>query len=418
VRGLAIAALIAAAAPAAAAEAPQPTELERGVALFQAHRYGDAIPPLAAAHAADPADPDAALLLGIAYYQTGRPESARPLLEQAERGGGADAQASARVFLGLIADAAGDAERARGYYALVARSPTDLGASGRRLLDRDRPEWSIAAILRPGVDSNVPLLPTTAVGPGPGRGGGGQADADLTLIASATARPLGSVPLVLDETASYRKQVSLGDYDALGDVLGATVALEGGANAGSLAYHFELSTLGGARYELGHIADAGYRRALGGRDGLGLGLRYTFAARDFAQDAYAGYTGLYHTAIAEASWGGPAAPREFAIGYVLARDATDDATLAATGHGGRIAARLRPWAGAELRAQLTAGAYLYNEAARRDLRVRGEATLFIDVSHAVGIVLGATALHNASNAADADYDKWTAFGGLVVAASS
>lgn len=408
---LAIAALLCA-APAWAA--PDPSPLERGVALVQAHRYAAAVAPLAAAHAADPADPDAALLLGIAYYQTGEHGRARPLLEQVERDGDADAQASARVFLGLIADASGELERARGYYALVARSPTELGPSGRRLLDRSGPErWSVAAILRPGFDSNVPLLPGTAIEPSTGD----RADADLTLIGSAAVRPLPGIPLVLDETASYRKQAALGAYDSLGDVLGATLVLADRANQASLAYHFEGSTLGGARYELGHVVDAGYRRALGG---YGLALRYTFAARDYAQDAYAGYTGRYHTAIAEAAWGGPAAPHELAIGYVLERDATDEPALAAIAHGGRIAARVRPWRGGELRVSASASARLFDAAAmgRRDLLARGEAALYLEVSRAVGLVLGLTLVRNASNVADDDHAKATAFAGVIVAASS
>lgn len=414
-RHLAFAALVAAAAPARAEPPPQPSSFERGVALFEARRYAAAIPPLAAAHAADPGDPDAALLLGIAYYQTGRPDRARPLLEQAERGGDAEGQASARVFLGLIADAAGEAERARGYYALVAHSSTGLGPSGRSLLDQSGPErWSVLAILRSGLDSNVPLLPATATGPGTGQ----RTDADLTLIGAATARPVPGVPVVLDETASYRKQVALGDYDQLADVLGATLTLADRDNRGSLAYHLEASTLGGARYELGHVVDAGYRRALGG--GYGLAVRYTFAARDYAQDAYAGYTGLYHTAIAEAGWGGPAAPRELAIGYVLEREATDDPALAAVSHGGRIAGRVRPWRGAELRGSVSVGAYLFDAAAmgRRDLLARGEAALYLDLSRVVGLVLGGTLVRNASSVADDDYAKSAVFAGLVIATSS
>src|SRR5690242_1597762 len=149
-----------AASLAPAVRAGDATPFELGVARVRADDFTGAIPPLEQAHAADPGDTDTALLLGIAYYRTGRLDDARPLLHQAERASDAETQASARVFLGLIADARGNVSRARTYYALVARSSTELGASGRLLLDDSGAErWSVVAIVRPGYDSDVALLP-------------------------------------------------------------------------------------------------------------------------------------------------------------------------------------------------------------------------------------------------------------------
>ncbi len=399
--------LLALATPARAESA-----FERGVALFQAGKYAASLGPLAAAHAAAPTDVDTALLLGIAYYETGDLARARPLLEQVERSGDPDGRASARVFLGLIADAAGQVDRARTYYALVAHSQTELGPSGRLLLEQSGTErWMIAAIMRPGFDSNVPLLPATATGPGTGK----RSDADLTLIVTATARPIADLPLVVDETATYRKQAELTDYDLLGDVLGGTLVFADRCNHGTLAYHLDASLLGGTRFDVAHVADAGYRRSVGG--GYGVGARYAFAAHDYAQDAYAGYSGLYHTATAEASWGAPTSARELVLGYVVAREATDDGDLAVTAHGPIVTGRVRAH-GSELRTAISIAQRWYGEDGRRDLLARGEAMLVVDISRTVSLVLGATAVHNGSTIAADAYDKWTVFGGVIVASSS
>lgn len=421
-RAALVAALASLELSAAEARADEATasSFERGVAKFQAGDLAEAIPLLADAHARDPRDPDAALLLGIAYYKSGDPDDARPLLEQAERDGDADGQASARVFLGLLAEERGDDVRARGYYTLVAHSSTDLGASGRLLLDRSGPErWSAIAIARPGYDSNVALFADSATRGGPGRGNGGvqTGDADVTVVGALTGRPFPDVALVLDDTLSYRQQATMTAYDFLADTLGASYTLAGRDDRASLGYHFDASLLGGARFELGHVFDASYRHLFGE---LGLGGRYTFADRDYAQMDYAGYTGLYHTGIAELSWGSPTAPTELAGGYVFERDHTNDATLSETGNGGRATLRAKVGGAGELRASLLVVHRVYDAASlgRVDEHVRGDAALFVDLSPTWGLVLGGTAMRNASSDANFTYTKLTIYAGIVVGASS
>jgi tetratricopeptide (TPR) repeat protein len=382
-------AVIAVAAPAHAGDV---VALERGTAAFRAGDFAGAIAPLEAAHAADPRDPDTALLLGIAYYRVDRSGEARPLLELAEAAGDADAQASARVFLGLIGEAGGDDERARGYFTLVAASSTELHASGQLLLDKSGPErWALVAILRPGYDSNVAVLPATASAQGMH-----SADADMTLIAAATGRPSLDLPLVLDETVVYRKQAQLAAYDMFTDTLGGTATL-GGAR---VAYHFEAALLGGARYELGHVAEASYRSGA-------FGARYTFAARDYAQAAYVGYSGLQHTGALEAHW------HDVTVAGVVDRDSTDDAMLAATSAGGRADVHAGAFRGSAIVLDRQ-----FDEAGRVDVQARVDGALFLDVSRSVGAVIGAALVRNASNAPDFDYTKWTVFAGLVIGASS
>ncbi|HSN30234.1 MAG TPA: hypothetical protein VLT45_28295, partial [Kofleriaceae bacterium] len=284
-------------------------------------------------------------------------------------------------------------------------SPTELRTSGQLLLERSGPErWSLVAVIRPGYDSNVALMPATALPP---NGGG---DADMTLIGAATARPSLEVPLVLDETAAYRKQATMSSYDMLSDALGGTLTFAGRRDRVTAAYHFEAAMLGGSRYEIGHVGEATYRHVLAGE--WSAGAQYTFAARDYAQDAYAGYSGLEHTGIADVGWGG------LSLGYVIDRDATTDSMLAATSQGLRATAGVHASSAVELRATAVALDRAFDEAGRRDVQVRVDAAAFFAVSKRLGAVIGSTLVRNASNAADFDYTKWTVFAGLVLGASS
>src|SRR5215470_2270741 len=117
---IAAAAMLAWAAPGVSlASADGDGEFERGLAKFQAGEFAAAIAPLAAAHAADPSDIDTGLLLGIAYYHCDDAARARPLLVAAAASPDRETRDSARIFLGLIADAAGDADRASDYFESV-----------------------------------------------------------------------------------------------------------------------------------------------------------------------------------------------------------------------------------------------------------------------------------------------------------
>jgi hypothetical protein len=186
----------------------------------------------------------------------------------------------------------------------------------------------------------------------------------------------------------------------LSDTLGGTVTLAGTRVRATIAYHLEAMLLGGARYEIGHVAEASYRHDV-------VGVRYTFAARDYAQDAYAGYSGLEHTGVLEAHW------RELTIGYVLDRDSTDDMTLAANSQGGRADVVAGPFRGSALVLDRR-----FDELGRTDVQVRVDGALFLELSKAIGGVVGATFVRNASNTPDFDYTKWTLFAGLVIGAAS
>lgn len=394
-----------------AVRAEADTDLERGVAQFLAGRFSAAIASLSAAHATDPADLDTQLLLGIAYYRLDDPDRARPFLLAAERSSDPETRDSAQIFLGLIADASGDTAEAHRYYDSVASSTSSLAESGRQLVDRDRGErFAVVAVIRPEIDTNVPLLPATA-----GTTADGAIDSDLFLLGDISVRPFAASALVIDEALSFRKQARLGDYDAASSVSSATWHHRGEAYRVALAYRFDASLLGGARYQIGHTAEASLRRAIAGP--LGVALGYQLVARTLFPDAYAGYTGVTHTGTARLSWSRRTA--EVELGYVIARERTDDAMLSALASGGQLAAQLRIARIADVRlfTQVTDRRYDAAAMGRRDLHARAELSLFVDLSAQLGLVFGGSLLHDASNQIDLGYTKWTAYTGLVIATS-
>lgn len=406
IRRIAIAAaLVGAALRPALADAE--ADLERGVARFQAGEFTAAIAPLAAAHAADPSDLDTALLLGIAYYRCNDTVRARPLLIAAERSSDPETRDSARIFLGLLADAAGDADEALGYYNTVARGSSGLAQSGQELLDRGRgARFTAGLVVRPELDSNVPLLPATAA-----PAGGSTSDRDLFLLADLHLRPFDSFGLVIDETLAYRKQAELTDFDMGSSVSGLTWGHRGALYRAAVGYHVDLSMLGGVRYQLGQTIDAGARRAIAGS--FGVAASYQLAMRTLYPDAYAGYTGATQTGTARLSW--LAASWELELGAIVGREDTDDPTLSALSGGGQLAARLRLGA-ADLRMFARATDRRYDDAAmgRRDVQLRLDASIYVDLASHLGGVLGTTLLDNRSNTMDDSYVKWTGYLGVVL----
>lgn len=383
-------------------------ELERGVARFQAGEFAAAIAPLLAAHAAEPSDLDTSLLLGIAYYRCDDVAHARPLLVAAAGSPDPETRDSARIFLGLLADATGDAEAAHGYYDSVARSGSSLAASGRELADRGRGDrFAAGLVIRPEVDTNVALLPATATATG-----SDAADRDLFVLADLHLRPFTGVGLVLDETLAYRKQAELTAFDMGSSVSGLTWSHRGAAYRAALGYHVDASMLGGALFQVGQTADASARRAIAGS--FGVAASYQLVARTLYPDAYAGYSGMVHTGTARLSWLADAWDLE--VGAVVGREATDDPTLSALAAGGQLAARLR-LGRADLRVFARATDRRYDAASqgRRDVQVRADASLYIDLASHLGAVLGGTLLDNRSNVMDFGYVKWTGYLGVVVA---
>jgi hypothetical protein len=387
--------------------------LDRGVACFRAGDFAGADRELAVAHERAPADLDVTLLLGITEYRLGHIRRAEPLLRAAAASSDNETAASARIFLGLIASDEGNADAARSELAVAAaHGPGDLAESARGLLSRRGAKaLELVLLVRPEFDSNVPLFPLTPIAGGPTQ----QADGDVLVLGAVTWRPWRRIGLSLDETASYRQQFTLTDYSMFANYLTARYDYLGRNDRVDVGYTFELMTLGGTLFTLGHVADVGYRRRIAAE--FGLGLRYTFRYRDYFPDGYAPFTGPSHTGVVEASWGTRERPLEVALGYILLRETAADPTFTATGQGGRLRARARLGRRVDLAVtgwtlfrafDVTTGGVL-----RRDTQLFADVSLAIDLNRHVGLIAGASVVRNLSTVADYDYLKATAHLGVA-----
>src|SRR5262249_48071893 len=158
-----------------------------------------------------------------------------------------EVRASAHIFLGLIERDRGSTDAARAQLGAAAGTSSPLlSDAGRTLLSATGPRLlTLTLLLRPGFDSNVPLLPGTALAPGALTA---RADGDILLLASAALRPLRGIGLTVEESASYRQQLRLTDFDLFSNVLGVRYAWLGQSDRVLARYGFELMTLGRELY--------------------------------------------------------------------------------------------------------------------------------------------------------------------------
>jgi hypothetical protein len=405
-----------AAPPAPSAPPAPPGDLEVGLSHFQARRFAQAWPFLERAVAAEPANLDARLLLGITLYRLGKDRLAEPHLRAATRAGEPETASSARFFLGLQAVERGERDAAQGLLSGVAGSQSPvLAESGRLVLERAAPKpLTLLLLIRPEFDSNVKLLPSA---PTPTSATGAQADGDLLFLGSLSYRPWRSVGLTFEETASYRQQFTILDYSIFGNAIGPRYAYLGSNDRPWVAYAFELQTLGSQLLLLGHSVDAGYRRRLV-RD-LWIGARYLFRYRQYYADGYTPFTGPAHNGAVEISWGAPERPFELSAGYLVVREVTEDDHYTATGHGGRLYGRRRFSSRLELSASFWAIHRTFDEIdtgfspRRIDTQIYADAALGIDLHRHLGLIVGAQVLRNFSTDPSFDYLKVTGYVGLA-----
>jgi hypothetical protein len=271
----------------------------------------------------------------------------------------------------------------------------------------------LVLLVRPEFDSNVPLLP---MAPTASTATGQQADGDILVLAGLNWRPFRQIGLNLDETASYRQQFTLLDYSLFANRLSPRYDYLGRNDRVGIGYAFELMTLGGALFDIGHHAEAAYRRRLVAD--FGIGVAYAFRYRQYHLADYGAFTGPAHTGVAELSWGTPARPFEIGLGYLIVREDTQDPTFTATGHGGRLRARVRFGGRFDLgltgwtvyRAFEVADATL---GPRRDTQLYADLSLAIDLNRYVGLIVGGSVTRNWSTVPEYDYFKGTAHVGFA-----
>ena len=394
-----------------------PAPLERALALFRDGRYAEAAPALELAVAADDTDDDVALLLAIAYLRLDRASDAEPLLARAAASANDETRAAAHLYLGIVARDRGEADAARRELGIAARSSALLlAASGGQLLDRvAQHHLAFTLLVRPEIDSNVPLLPVAATSNS--LPDGSRVDGDLLVLVAISLRPSRAIGLVVEETAAYRQQLTLTRYDFFADNLGVRYTHLGDLHRITVAGGGELMTLGGALFAVGAALQGSFRRALW--RGIGVAVHDTFRFRSFLPDGYAAFTGPSNTGGVELSWGTPEAGVELAAGYLLVGELTADPTFTALGHGPTLRARSR--VGARVDVSLS-GALVMRTFSQADptVGVRRDTQGWADVSVAVdltrwglGLIVGGSVLRNLSTVSDFDYVKATAHVGLA-----
>jgi hypothetical protein len=390
--------------------------LTNAVALFRQGKCREAAPLLERVTATTPADLDAVLLLGICRFRLHQWWRAEPLLRAAARSSDAETAGSARIFLGLLASEQGSIDAARTLLGQVSTSAApDLAQGGRELWRKVRPRIvNLVFVLRPEFESNVPLLPIAAQ---PQITTGQRMDGDVLLLGSLTLTPLRTIGFTIDETASYRQQFTLLDYDIFANTLGLGYDYLGRNDRVHVRYAFDVMTLGSALLSLGHLAEAGYRRRIVAD--FGLGLSYALHYRDYFPLGYEPFSGPSQTGVVEASWGTPEQPFEVAAGYLIIRDDTTDPVFTATAQGARL--RLRTQLGRILELRISGWAvdrpFLVSdptEGLRHDTQVSADASLSVELHRHVGLIVGGSLLRNLSTVADFDYLKLTAYLGLAV----
>ncbi len=319
--------------------APVPTEelLDKGLSLFKARRFAAAAALLERARARDPGDVDVLLLLGIAYYRTGDNGRAEPLLKRAARAGDQEAQASARLFLGLIYQSQGAADRARAELESASHAE-GLGAAARGLAEGAAPHRLFGSLaLSLEYDGNVPLTDYATWVKQPADSG----DGDMLLVGSVSTRPWRRIGLSVGDTLSYRQQFR-GDMQSYNLLLNSTwlgYSYLGESDRVRATTTLTYAMLGQASLYLDFEGKVSYRRRLWAK--LGLGLTYTGHYRSYALADYAAFTGQTHGLLLEGSWGLFPEPVSVSVGYQALREQLDQDIFRAWAHGPTLRARAR-----------------------------------------------------------------------------
>jgi tetratricopeptide (TPR) repeat protein len=250
-----------------------------GLALVHAGNCAAAVAPLREARAAG--DRAAALLEGICLYRAGEDDGAAAALREAETD--PESQASARLFLGLLALRRGRAAEASQLLDSAASDP--LLAPMARDLSRDARRAGrlvVSTLAEVGWDSNVEEEPGTSLAPS------GAGDAFARGTGAVTAAPWGPRGPYARASAVWRGLQQQRGLDLLGG--GAAAGLQLGEAQRSLLveYAWDGRRLGGEPYLSAQRLLADGR--LGLRPSWSAGASYALRAEAFRGDA-ADYSG-------------------------------------------------------------------------------------------------------------------------------
>lgn len=387
----------------------EPSDLERGLALFQQRAFAKAAPLFERARRDPQLRSEVLLLLAICYYRLGDLERSEPLLQRVVREGDGDEQAAARVFLGQLFQQLGATDQARSEFSRVAGAPS-MRDSGEQLLHQSRPHRLLFTLLvSPEYDGNLLLTDyaTWAANQQP------SSDGDVLFLGSVSARPF-SFGLHFGSALSYRQQFFQTNYNLLLSSTWLGYSYFGRKDRVRLAATFNYAMLGGSSLFLDGDLRLSYRRAL--RSKLGLLMSYDGHYRGYQQTDFSALTGFLQTLQLELNWGLSPQPVSFGIGYQGLREQTRTPDVVTS-----IGDDYRAWAHgptAWLRARLHSrvelslyGAFLQRifdyvpgpelpsdlGVRRLDLAVHGELSLTFHLTSWLDLISSGAVLYNDSN---------------------
>lgn len=296
--------------------------LERGVELFEAGDYAQAVPQLECARRLSQ-DRSAVLLLGISHYELGDDVRAVPLLEDAAKD--PELADSAHVFLALAAWRGGNTDGAARHFDRAAQGGNpEIAATATDLARMARTDgrFVVSASALAAYDSNVGLTPAgmNAARTGP--------DAAMVVAASVFFRPAAAPGPFLKTVVHYRDQLTLDAFDFGGVTAGAGWDFGAGSVRGSAEYGFDFMLLGREPLETAHelAAELSWLPSA-----LGLRGRWTGRLDQWSSPSLAGYSGLLNRGEAAVAWA--SASVRLSAGWRAEHAGLADPALSFVGHG-------------------------------------------------------------------------------------
>ena len=345
----------------------------------------------------------AKLLEGIARYEIGDDDAARPLLEDAAN----DAQlaSAARLYLGLVALRTDQPRLADAQLSQVlADAPFAETAAELLRTARRSGKLVLSALAESGYDSNVTLLPS---------GEPGGQDGMASLAFAGVGRPLGESGPWLRASGLYRAQFTLHDYDlaAIGGAAGWQLGRA--ANHVGVEYDYDYLALGGAPYLSAHKLAADAAKTIGQ---MLLTAAYSIRFESYKTDVTSNFSGTLHSVEILA---GTAAIRG---GWHVGRDFAQYAETSFFEHGPHILADLPVGSRWRVSADLSAVWRKYKgvdqtlSLLRSDVLLDASLAGELDLTDQLALRVATSGRHAVSNAAGLSYDRLTFTVGLVAAA--
>ncbi len=298
---------------------------QRGLALLEAGDTTGAIAAFDATRAAG-ADTSAALLEGIAQYERGELEAARPLFQEAM----ADPahRDAASFYLGLIALQQGAGPEAAALLDAAASNPgfAPAAADLARLARREG-KLVLSVLGEAGWDSNAALAQS-------GTPVSSSSDGAGALTFGALYRPNGDSGPYLRGLGSYRKQARFGEIDLGGASLAAGWQHRKAGKGLLGEYEYDYRALGSASYLSAHRLLAAGWLALGD---VTFGVSALGQQQSYLASLYVPFNGLYLRGEASARMA--VGDGWLEIAYRAARDGAKQEDLRWFEHGPRAALR-------------------------------------------------------------------------------